>query len=201
MKQAVLRLAKPADAEGILKIYASYVTDTAISFEYDVPSKDEFAKRIENISKKYPYLVCELDGEIVGFAYASSFKGRTAYMWNAELSIYIENKCCRLGLGHSFYSALIEILKLQNIQTVYGGVTVPNEGSEWLHKSMGFEVVGVYKKNGFKLGKWHDVAWFAKHIGTHITPPRAIVPITELSEDVIAEILKKNSRMIRVTGR
>lgn len=201
MKQAVLRPAKAADAEGILKIYAPYVTDTAVSFEYDVPAPDEFAGRIETISERYPYLVCELEGETVGFAYASAHRERSAYMWNAELSVYIDKSHCRLGIGHSFYSALIEILKLQNIQTVYGGVAVPNENSEWLHKSLGFEAAGVYRKTGFKLGRWHDVVWYEKQIGSHTTPPRAVVPISEIDGALIADILKKNSRIIRLTGR
>jgi len=201
MKQAVLRLAKTADAESILKVYAPYVKDTAVSFEYDVPILEDFAKKIESISERYPYLVCELEGETVGFAYASAHRERAAYMWNAELSVYIDERYCRLGIGHSLYSALIEILKLLNIQTVYGGVTVPNENSVWLHKSLGFEVVGIYRKTGFKLGRWHDVVWYEKQIGSHTTPPRAAVPISEIGDTDVADILKKNSRIIRLTGR
>jgi len=197
MKQAELRLAKPADAEGILKVLAPYIKDTAINFEYEVPDAAEYAKKIEAISQKYPFIVCEIEGEIVGFAYASPFNSRAAYMWDAELSVYVDKNYLRLGIGHSLYSALIEILKLQNIQNVYGGVTVPNENSEWLHKSLGFELVAVYRKVGFKLGRWHDVAWYVKYIGNHVTPPGPVIPIASLNEVEVSEILKRNRKMIR----
>ena len=201
MKQADLRLAKPADAEKILKILAPYVKDTAISFEYDVPDTAEYAKKIETISQKYPFLVCEIEGDIVGFAYASAHNSRSAYMWNAELSVYIDKNHLRLGIGHTLYSALIEILKLQNIQNVYGGITLPNENSEWLHKSLGFELVAVYRKTGFKLGRWHDVVWYVKHIGNHVTPPGPVIPIVDLDESEVNEVLKRNRKMVRISGR
>lgn len=200
MKQAKLRLARPADAEAVLRVYAPYIKETAISFEYDVPAPDELAKKIEAIKERYPFLVCELEGEIVGFTYASAHMERSACMWNAELLVYIDERYLRRGIGHSLYSALIEMLKLQNIQNVYGAVTIPNESSVWLHKSIGFDIVGTYKKAGFKLGRWHDVIWYGKQLGSYITPPRTVIPITELDEDQIDDILKKNGKMVRFTS-
>jgi len=201
MKQANLRLAKPEDAEKILKVLAPYIRDTAINFEYEVPDTEEYAKHIESISRKYPYIVCEIEGEIVGFAYASAHRSKSAYMWNAELSVYVDKDYLRLGIGHSLYSALIDILKLQNFENVYGVVTIPNENSEWLHRSMGFELVAVYRKTGFKLGRWHDVAWYVKYIGNHITPPRPVIPIVDLNESEVSEILNKNRKMVWLSGR
>ncbi|NLL46177.1 MAG: N-acetyltransferase [Clostridiales bacterium] len=201
MKQAKLRLARPADAEGVLKVYAPYIKETAISFEYDVPTPDELAGKIESIGGRYPFLVCELEGEIIGFAYASAHMTRSACMWNAELLVYIDERYLRRGIGHSLYSALMEMLRLQNIQNVYGAVTIPNESSEWLHKSMGFDVVGTYRKAAFKLGRWHDVVWYGKQLGSYITPPRTLIPIAEIDDDQITEILKKNGKMVRFSGR
>ena len=201
MKQAKLRLARPADAEGVLKVYAPYIKETAISFEYDVPTPDELAGKIESIGGRYPFLVCELEGEIIGFAYASAHMTRSACMWNAELLVYIDERYLRRGIGHSLYSALMEMLRLQNIQNVYGAVTIPNESSEWLHKSMGFDVVGTYRKAAFKLGRWHDVVWYGKKLGSYITPPRTLIPIAEIDDDQITEILKKNGKMVRFSGR
>ena len=201
MKQANLRLAKPEDAEKILKVLAPYIRDTAINFEYEVPDTEEYAKHIESISRKYPYIVCEIEGGIVCFAYASAHRSKSAYMWSAELSVYVDKDYLRLGIGHSLYSALIDILKLQNFENVYGVVTIPNENSEWLHRSMGFELVAVYRKTGFKLGRWHDVAWYVKYIGNHITPPRPVIPIVDLNESEVSEILNKNRKMVWLSGR
>lgn len=135
------RFAAPADSAALLKIYGEYL-DTPITFECALPSEAEFAGRIAAIGREYPYLVCLEKGRIVGYAYAHRQAERAAYQWNAELSVYLDRSCTSRGLGRRLYGALIDILRLQGIRTVYGCVTVPNEKSEGLHQALGFPAAG-----------------------------------------------------------
>jgi Sortase and related acyltransferases len=121
---------------------------------------------------------------------------RAAYQWNAELSVYIDRTCLRCGLGKALYSTLIEILRLQNIRNVYGGVTSPNENSEKLHEYFGFKKLGVYHSTGYKCGKWHDVAWFEKTIGNYDLDPKPFISIQELDKNMMMEILNRHSKLL-----
>ena len=168
----IVRPATIKDAEAILGIYTPYITDTYISFETEVPAIKEFSERIENIMKNYPYLVCEVDGKVVGYAYASKHRERAAYKYSADVSVYIAAAYKRRGIGKALYVKLFELLKEQGIYTVYAGITLPNNTSIGLHKSMGFNEVGVYHKVGFKHGRWHDVAWFEKVLREYGNPER-----------------------------
>lgn len=197
MARSTLRLVQETDAAEILEIYAPYIKDTAITFEYEVPSVDEFRKRIRDISTDYPYVVCLIDGEIVGYAYAHRHMERAAYQWNAELSIYIDKSYLRLGIGKALYTCLIDILKLQNVQNVYAGVTIPNQNSEKLHEYFGFKKLGIYHNTGYKCGAWHDVMWFEKSIGGHEIEPMPFVSIREIDKSVIAQIMDRCSGMIK----
>ena len=136
------RFAAPADSAALLKIYGEYL-DTPITFECALPSEAEFAGRIAAVGREYPYLVCLEKGRIVGYAYAHRQAERAAYQWNAELSVYLDRSCTSRGLGRRLYGALIDILRLQGIRTVYGCVTVPNEKSEGLHQALGFRRLGT----------------------------------------------------------
>ena len=187
-----LRLAKEEDAKAFLAVYAQYI-DTAVSFEYTLPTEESFCKRILGIAKEYPYLVAETDDGIVGYAYAHRQMEREAYQWNAELSIYIGKDATGKGYGKKLYTALMEILQLQGVKTVYGLVTVPNEKSEALHESLGFERIGICKNTGYKSGAWRDVAWFEKQIGDYGTDPKPICTVREIPREKIEEILRKNS--------
>jgi len=191
MKSKTFRLVQEADAAEILSIYEPYIKDTVITFEYETPSTEEFRNRIRKISSEYPYIVCIMDGKIVGYAYAHRQMERAAYQWNATLSVYIDKAYFRCGLGKALYSALIEILRLQNVRNVYGGVTTPNENSEKLHEYLGFKKLGVYHSTGYKCGAWHDVAWFEKTIGDYDLDPQPFVSIQGLDQNVIAEILTR----------
>ena len=135
------RFAAPADSAALLKIYGEYL-DTPITFECALPSEAEFAGRIAAVGREYPYLVCLEKGRIVGYAYAHRQAERAAYQWNAELSVYLDRSCTSRGLGRRLYGALMDILRLQGIRTVYGCVTVPNEKSEGLHQSPGLPAAG-----------------------------------------------------------
>ena len=188
-----LRLARETDAAAILAIYGPYIKDTAITFENEVPSLQAFTERIRGIAENYPWLVCQAEGSVIGYGYAHRHMERAAYQWNAELSIYIMKGWLRCGLGGVIHSALTSILRLQNIRTVYGGVTLPNPNSEGLIASLGFQRVGVYHSAGFKCGAWHDVAWFEKFIGEHTDDPAPFLPFRELSPEAVGEILERHN--------
>ena len=135
---APIRMATLQDAEKILAIYAPYVKNTAVSFEYDVPSLPDFEARMQGIMAFYPYLVWEEGGRILGYAYAHRHQERKAYQWNAELSIYLHPDATRRGLGSKLCLALLDLLRLQGVKTAYSCVTLPNAASEALHAKMGF---------------------------------------------------------------
>ena len=158
MDTVTLRRAHLEDAEAILGIYAPYIRNTNITFEYEVPSLSEFRDRMAGIMEGYPYLTCEIDGIAAGYAYAHRYKERAAYQWDAELSVYLREGCERRGIGQAFYTALMEILKEQHVRNVYGIVTSPNPPSEALHAAMGFRLAGVSLKTGYKLEKGIDPA-------------------------------------------
>lgn len=187
-----VRFAQPGDSPALLAIYAQYIA-TPVTFEYALPTEAEFAGRIARIARDYPYLVCEENGRIIGYAYAHRHMEREAYQWNAELSVYLDQEFTSRGLGKRLYHILMEMLKLQGIRTVYGGVTLPNAGSEALHGVMGFQALGTYHKAGFKAGKWHDVTWFEKAIAPHDDNPRPITAIRHISQEQLQRIISSAS--------
>ena len=185
----MLRFAVPADNDALLSIYAQYI-DTSITFEYDLPSQEEFLRRIETISCRYPYLVHETDGVIDGYAYAHPFHERAAYQWSAELSVYVSRGARGHGLGTKLYGALIELLTLQGVRTVYGLVTHPNEKSDMLHTAMGFTAAGVTHNAGFKNGQWRGVTIYEKVIGRYTDDPAPLKNSRELDAEDIERILE-----------
>lgn len=169
-----IRNANINDARQLIKIYEPYVLNTAITFEYDVPSLDEFKNRIQSITKKYPYLVAESDGNILGYAYASLFKDRAAYDWSVEVSIYIKQDMKKHGIGKMLYTELERRLKEQNILNVYACIAYPERDDEYLdknsaqfHKHLGYRRVGTFRKCGYKFGRWYNMVWYEKFIGKH----------------------------------
>lgn len=185
----MLRFATPGDAPALLAIYARYI-DTNITFEYVLPTPGEFRARVESIARDYPYLVWEEDGSILGYAYAHRHMERAAYQWNAELSVYLAPEARGRGLGTKLYTALIELLKLQNVKNVFGCVTLPNEKSERLHRSMGFRLVGTYSMAGYKNGAWRSVGWFQKQIAEYDDEPAPPVSIRDIDEAAIGRVLQ-----------
>lgn len=174
-----LRFAHPDDATKVLAIYAQYMP-TPITFEYTLPDVSEFAERIRTISQDYPYLLCEEDGEILGYAYAHRARERAAYQWSAELSVYLDARHTARRLGTHLYATLMAMLALQGVNTVLGCVTTPNARSEALHAAMGFTRVGTCHKAGYKNGAWHDVTWFEKAIAPFEENPLPLRSIREL---------------------
>ena len=184
MKAIVIRTATPGDAAALVAIYAPYVEKTEITFEYTVPSIEEFARRIACISKRYPYLVAVLDGEIVGYAYASAFKERAAYDWAVETSIYVKEGTHGKGIGKALYMQLEKYLKLQNVTNINACITYPNPQSIAFHKRLGYKTVAHFTACGYKNGKWCDMIWMEKHIAPHTVPNPPFIPFENTKETV-----------------
>ena len=185
-----LRVAVPDDGEALAKIYEYYVTDTTITFEYIPPDGKEFSRRIADKLTRYPYLVAEEDGVPVGYAYASGFRERAAYDWDTELSVYVARDSRHKGVGSRLYTALIEILKLQNFTNLYAWITAPNPESEALHTRLGFEKLCRVSDIGYKHGAWRDIMWYRLCLPSG-EAPREIIPFSELDAARVEEIIKK----------
>ena len=161
-EELTIRVAKPEDAKGLLEIYAPYVEKTAITFEYGVPSEKEFAGRIRHILTKYPYLVLEENGELLGYVYAGTFNERSAYDWAVETTIYIREDQKKRGLGKKMYTALEQVLKKQNIT------------------NLGYRLVGEFYQCGYKFDTWYNMVWMEKIIGEHQKKQPAMITFPEL---------------------
>lgn len=186
-KELNIRTASEKDAAGLLEIYRPYVEHTAITFEYDVPTIEEFAKRITHTLKQYPYLVAEMDGRMIGYAYVSPFKERAAYDWAVETSIYVQKEAKRQGIGRRLYDRLEQLLQQQGILNVNACIAYPQAEDEYLtkdsvhfHEKLGYEMVGTFHQCGYKFGRWYDMVWMEKMIGKHKKDQPAIVPFPEL---------------------
>ena len=161
---ARIRTATAADAPALLAIYRPYVETTAVSFETVTPSVDEFAARIAKAVAGWQWLVAERDGRCVGYAYGGLHRERAAYRWSTEVSAYVHPDHHRHGIGRALYTKLLDELAKKGYCSAYAAITVPNNGSIALHRSVGFEAIGVFKSVGRKFGAWHDVAWFQRSL-------------------------------------
>lgn len=184
----ILRFVTPQDCPALLDIYAQYI-DTGVTFEYDLPTREEFTARISGICRDYPYLVCQEGDRVLGYAYAHRVWERAAYQWNAELSIYLSSRAAGRGLGTALYLTLMDLLRLQGVKTVCGIVTRPNPASEGLHRALGFRLTGVREKAGYKNGTWHDVMWLEKPLGTYGPQPSPVLPVGQLPRDAVERVL------------
>jgi L-amino acid N-acyltransferase YncA len=166
-----VRDASERDAGACAAIYAPYVTGTAITFETEPPSPAEMAGRIAAAVRSHAWVVLEDDGRVAGYAYGVPYKPRPAYRWSCEVSVYVEPGRRRTGSGRALYAALFECLAGRGFRTAVAGMTLPNEASAGLHRAMGFEPVGTYRRIGWKHGAWHDVAWVQRPLGDGQDPP------------------------------
>lgn len=189
-----IRLATPRDAEEMLEIYAPYIRQTAITFEYEVPTVEEFRGRVENILRSYPWLVAEEDGHLLGYTYAGQYRSRAAFQWDAEGSIYLRPQAQGTGLAATLYRCLIELVKAQGIRNFYGCITHPNPASEGLHRKLGFVDLAVFPRSGYKLGQWRDALWNYLPLGETEEPPAPFRPFAEMEPEVTAAILQKANR-------
>ena len=170
----MIRFARKTDAKALVEIYRPYVEDTAITFEYETPSIEEFENRIENIQKKYPYLVYEMNNEIVGYAYANTFKARAAYDWTVEVTIYLKTDCKGKGIGTQLYKRLEELLKTMGFTNMCACITYTDVEDEYLqnqsmkfHEKYGFTLVGKFHNCGYKFNRWYHMIWMEKMINEH----------------------------------
>lgn len=164
VRTVTIRPAVEQDATAIAAIYASYVEQTAISFEETAPTTEEVARRIEHCRARWQWLVAEMDGAVVGYAYGSQHRERAAYRWSVEVSAYVDRNHHREGIGRALYEVLFVDLAGKGFCNAFAGITLPNEPSVKLHTGMGFVPIGVFRSIGWKFGRWHDVAWFQRKL-------------------------------------
>lgn len=187
MKNIEIESAKIQDAQEILDIYAYYVKNTAITFEYEVPRLDEFQQRMINILSKYPYIIAKAENKIVGYAYASVFKPRAAYDWAVETTIYVKDGCHKMGIGKKLYEALENILKIQGFTNMNACISYPqvenqylNKNSADFHEHLGYQLVGRFHDCGYKFHQWFDMIWMEKIIGEHFENQPEIIPFLNI---------------------
>jgi phosphinothricin acetyltransferase len=191
----MIRIATEADAEKLLEIYSYYIRNTAITFEWEVPSVEEFARRIRTVTEKYPFLLAETDGEIVGYAYAGAFNERRSCDWTVETSIYVAKNRRGCGVGRELYTALEKALSMQNIISLNACVAYPENEDEYLtknsvryHEHMGYRYVGEFHRCGYKFGRWYSLVWLEKFIAEHSKFPAEVKWFPEI-RDMLAKIL------------
>jgi phosphinothricin acetyltransferase len=190
----IIRLVNLADVSTIRSIYAHYVWLTNITFEYEVPSEMELNARIEGILARFPWLVAELDNQIIGYAYASTFRYREAYDWSAETSIYLRNDCQGRGWGTKLYQTLLDVLAGQGFVKAIAGVTIPNLASENLHTRLGFQEVGIFSQIGYKFQEWHSIKFYELKMNEYAIQAKKPSLFSEFKNtQAFAEILAKNS--------
>ena len=172
-----IRLARPQDAEELLEIFRPYVLETAVAFNYEPPTLEEFRNTIDDRLRRYPYLVAETEDGLMGYAYASPFKARAAYDWAVETSIYVSMDRKRHGIGRRLYEELEVRLKKQNILNLYACIAYPETEDAYLtrdsvafHHELGYELIGQFHRCGYKFGRWYDMVWMEKFIGEHTVP-------------------------------
>lgn len=183
----LIRHAEPqpdGDGAGCAAVYAPFVELTSVSFESQVPDDAEFARRIERLSSTHAFLVAEDERGVSGFAYAAPHRERAAYRWSTEVSVYVDARAQRRGLGRALYGQLLPLLARQGMRTALAGVALPNPASVALHQACGFKPIGVYHEVGFKLGQWLDVGWWELPLQRGDGPPRELTPPVRLTEPV-----------------
>ena len=194
------RIAVPDDVPALLAIYAPYVEKTAISFEYEVPSVEEFRSRMETISQRYPYLVAEDEaGQILGYAYTHPFIAREAYDRCAETTIYLALDARRHGLGKRLYRAIEDLSRAQGIYNLYACIGEPQgaddeyltDNSIRFHEHLGFRRIGVFTRSGYKFGRWYNMSWAEKLLGEHPETPAPLLSFPQLDQALVAEILRR----------
>lgn len=183
-----IRKALPSDAAELVEIYAYYILNTAVTFEYEVPSAEEFAERIRHTLERYPYLVAEEEGKILGYAYIGAFVGRKACERSAETSIYLREGCTGKGIGKRLYRAIEEVSKKQNIINLNACIAVTDDkndpylspNSPKFHEHLGYQFVGRFHKCGYKFGRWYDLIWMEKMLSQHAEKPEELILFPEI---------------------
>lgn len=196
MDQVKIRFANILDARVMLNIYAPYVVYSPITFEYEVPCIEEFEQRIEHYCNSYPWIVCEIDGKIIGYAYASRYRAREAYDWSAEVSVYVDEDYQRNKVATALYLGLFNLLTEQGYYMAFACVTRPNKKSEIFHEKLGFDEVGVHHNAGYKLNKWHDITYFEKKLSKEFGEPTKIQGPNSLDEKIVQQIFQEVEKLV-----
>lgn len=176
----LIRLAEGRDGPAVAAIYRPAVVNSVISFELEPPDGAEMTRRIEATLVRTPWLVCDMDNVVTGYAYAGLHRERAAYRWSVDVSAYVREDARRTGVARALYTSLFAVLALQGFRNAYAGITLPNAASVGFHEALGFTPVGVYRRVGFKLGAWHDTGWFERTLAAHIVPPPEPIPLPAL---------------------
>lgn len=185
----IIRTATADDAGAVLDVYSHYINNTTATFEETVPSAEQFRLRMEEIMEDYPFLVCMDGSRIAGYAYAHRHQSRSAYRYGAELSVYMRPKYVGLGIGRILCDTLIALLRLQNVQTVYSAVSLPNDASCALHSAMGFTQAGLWENAGYKKNRWIDVVWYRLAVGSYPDRPAPFVRFGQLDTAAVCSVL------------
>ncbi len=167
------------DAAACARIYAPFVADTVVSLEEEPPDESEMARRITRISGAYPWLAAEAGGDTAGFAYASRHRERASYRWAADVSVYVDPRHHRRGIGSALLTRLLALLHRQGLWMACAGITLPNVASVALHESLGFTPVGIYRRIGYKHGSWQDVGIWQRSLasGADLPPSESRPPV------------------------
>lgn len=184
------------DAQQLLDIYSPNVL-TSISFEYNIPTLEEFTRRIQKCLLTFPWIVCLVNDKIVGFSYASSHRERTAYQWTCECSVYVNDEFKGKGIGSALYKTLFDLLKLQGIRNVYAGITLPNQASINLHEKCGFEHFVTYSQVGYKMGSWQNVGWWQLRINELIAEPPPPLNFIDLDKQLLTTVFTNAAQKLQ----
>lgn len=193
--KAIIRLVRAQDAGQILAIYGPIVRDTAISFETEAPTEAEMRRRLASASA---WLVCEHRGELLGYAYAGKYRARAAYQWSVEVSAYVHERARRLGIGRALYTSLFSVLRVQGFINAYAGIALPNPASVGLHESLGFQVVGVYRAVGYKLGAWRDVGWWQLPLQARPSAPHPPLELKAVDASALQTALARGLPLLHI---
>lgn len=189
----IIRLAEEQDVPGILEIYSPFILDTAVTFEETVPEEDSFWERMQLIMSELPFLVCEIDGRIAGYAYASGYRSRASYRWTKEVSVYMHPDFHRKRVALALYTSMNEMVRYQGVADLLAIITLPNESSVAFHEYVGYRKCGEFSKVGYKLDQWQDVGWFELFLqDEHAAPKDRIIPLDEIIDlPIFSEAIQK----------
>ncbi len=182
----IIRPVTRDDAAALAAIYAPYVKETTVTFEYEAPDEREFARRIAEIAPLYPYLCAVIDGRIAGYAYAHRYGERKAYDWAVIMSVYVDRACRRQGVGQRLYAALLQLLAQQHVQSAYAIVSMPNEASDRFHRALGFSHIATNSRIGYKMNRWLDTQTYVLELGEHRDPPEPVIPFSAIPPATVA---------------
>ena len=192
-----IRLAIPQDASPILDIYIPYIEETSFTFETEVPAVDEFEKRIEDYLINWPWVVCEENGRIAGYAYGAKHRERKGYQWCVESSIYIHDDYLKRGVGKALYESLLKILEKQGYRNVYAVINLPNERSVQFHEKCGFSFFALYPNVGYKLGQWKNVGWWQINLNEYNLEPEPPIKFSDLNKDFLEKLFDEKTKQIK----